>query len=595
VESQHEERRLTSILAADVVGYSRLMAADESGTLRRLKTHRKELFDPKTAEHHGRVVKLMGDGTLMEFGSVVDAVNFAVDVQRAIAVRNAKTPEDQRIIYRMGINIGDIIVEGDDIYGDGVNVAARLESIAEPGGICISQTVYDQVKNKVDLTFEDLGEKQVKNIPDPIRVYQVDLSQTGTGSVSRKPDVPSPLQSEKPSIAVLPFDNMSGDAEQEFFVDGITEDIITALSKLRWFLVIARNSTFVYKGKAQDIKQIGQELGVRYVLEGSVRKSGNRLRITAQLIDATTGNHIWAERYDREVDDIFELQDEITQSVTAAIEPKLVAAEGVRSQNRSTDDLDAWHLIMRAMALYGRMSIKGSEEAIEILRQAVEKFPDYGPAHSLLAFMLLVSGHVGWIPENDDYDYAADLTQQADELAHRAAELDNEDPWAHLALGYLAFMERRTEKTVAEYMRSIELNPNFATAYGYLGWALVFDGQSDKALEYFRQALRMSPHDPLIAFFYSGTGVAHYYAHRYDEAIEWTGKAIAERPGFTAAHRLHCASLAQAGKTEETRSAVAKLKELQPNISIAWMEQNVPYTSQAMPHFLDGMRKAGIV
>jgi len=592
---QHQERRLVSIISSDVVGYSRLMAADESGTHAQLKAHRKELLDPKTAEHYGRTVKLTGDGALIEFGSVIDALNYSVDVQRAMAVRNAMVPEERRIIYRVGINIGDVIIDGDDIFGNGVNIAARLEQLAQPGGICISQIVYDEVKNKVDLAFEDMGEKQVKNIPDPVRMYKVNFLLKNTDSVRQKFFETNTSLQGKPSIAVLPFDNMSGDPEQEYFSDGITEDIITALSKLRWFLVIARNSTFVYKGKPIDIKQVIRELGVRYVLEGSVRKSENRVRITAQLIDAETETHLWAENYDRELTDIFKLQDEITQSVTAAIEPKLVAAEGHRFESRPASDLDAWHLIMRAMNYYGRMTTKDSETAIKILNQAVEKFPNYGPAHSLLAFVLLVSGHVGWIPESNDYFYSADLTKQAAKLAHRAAELDNEDPWAHLALGYLAFTERRTEKTVLEYMRAIDLNPNFATAYGYLGWALVFDGQSDNALEYFRQALRMSPHDPLIAFFFSGIGVAHYFAREYGEAIEWTGKAITERPGFTAAHRIHCASLAQAGKKEETIAAVARLKEIQPTISIAWMEQNVPYTLRAMPHFLDGMQKAGIV
>ncbi len=312
------------------------------------------------------------------------------------------------------------------------------------------------------------------------------------------------------------------------------------------------------------------------------------------MIDAISGSHLWAQHYDRELTDIFELQDEITQSVTAAIEPKLVTAEGIRSQSRSPEDLGPWQLVMRALAHCERMTTKESEKAIELLRQAVRQYPDYGPAHSLLAFMLLVSGHVGWIPESDDYYYAAELAPRASELAHRAAELDHEDPWVHLALGYLAFTEHRTEDTVREYMRAIELNPNFAIAYGDLGLALVFDGQSEKALNYFQQAIRMSPHDPLIAFFYSGTGVAHYFARRYDQAIEWTGNAIIERPGFTAAHRIHCASLAQAGRTEETRAAVARLREMQPNISIAWIKERVPYTAQAMPHFLDGMRKAGI-
>ncbi len=397
---------------------------------------------------------------------------------------------------------------------------------------------------------------------------------------------PSPRQ-EKPSIAVLPFLNLSGDPEQEYFSDGITEDIITALSRLRWFLVIARNSTFVYKGKAVDIKQIRRELGVRYILEGSVRKAGNRLRISAQLVDALSGTHHWAQHYDREITDIFELQDDITQSVTAAIEPKLVAAEAMRSQNRSAQDLGAWDLVMRALAHYGRMTASESDTAIEILRQAVRQYPDYGPAHSLLAFALIGSGHVGWTPESHDYHHAA-------RLARRAAELDDEDPWAHLALGYVAFRERQTDEAVREYMRALDLDPNFATAYGYLGWALAFDAQSEDAIRHLQQALRMSPHDPLKAAFYSGTCVAHYYARRYDEGIEWGRKAIRERPGLTAAHRILCASLAQAGRTEETPAAMARLREIQPNVSIAWIEQHVPYTARAMPHFLDGMRKAGL-
>ncbi len=339
---QHEERRLTTILAADVVGYSRLMAADEGGTFAQLKTHRKELIGPKIAEYSGRVVKLMGDGTLMEFGSVVDAVHFAVDVQRAMAERNAEVPEDQRITYRIGINIGDIIVEGDDIYGDGVNVAARLEALAEPGGICISRTVFNHVRNKVALAFEDLGELQVKNIPDPVRVYRVDLSRTDTDSVGWSPDTGSLPLPDKPSIAVLPFENMSGDPEQEFFADGMAEEIITALSRYRWFFVIARNSSFTYKGHAVDVKQVAKELGVRYVLEGSVRKAGDRVRVTAQLIDASTGNHIWAERYDRELDDIFALQDEITQTIVTAIEPELGAVEQERARRKPPDNLDAW-------------------------------------------------------------------------------------------------------------------------------------------------------------------------------------------------------------------------------------------------------------
>ena len=405
---------------------------------------------------------------------------------------------------------------------------------------------------------------------------------------------PAKTVQEKPSIAVLPFLNLSGDPEQDYFSDGITEDIITALSRLRWFLVISPHSVFAYKGKAVDIKQVGRELGVRYVLEGSVRKAAERVRISAQLVDAKNCATHWAQNYDRELTNIFELQDDITQSVTAAIEPKLVAAEGLRSQNRSASDLGAWDLVMRAMARYGRMTTKDSKAAIEMLEESLRRYPDYGPAHSLLAVALLVSGHVGWIAEGEGHWSHAELAGRAGELARRAAELDDEDPWAHLALGYLAFTERQTDEAVRQYLRALDLNPNFATAYGYLGWAVVFDGQSQEAIRYFRQALRMSPHDPLKAFFYSGTGVAHYYAQRYEEAVEWARKAIRERPEFTAAHRILCASLAQAQRIDETAVAVARLKKIQPSISISWIERHVPYTDRAMDHFLDGMRRAGI-
>lgn len=574
------ERRLAAIFAADVVGYSRLMEANERGTLTALKSHRKNLIDPVVAEHNGRIVKLMGDGVLVEFASVVDAIECAVEIQRGMIERNVKVPENGKIEFRIGINIGDILVEGDDIYGDGVNVTARLEALADPGGICVSQNVFDQVKNKVDLGFEDMGDQKVKNIAEPVRAYRVQLPRP---IVIEAP----PVMPDKPSIAVLPFDNLSGDPEQEYFSDGITEDIITALSRLRWFLVIARNSTFVYKGRSVDVKLVGRELGVRYVLEGSVRKAGNRVRITAQLVDAISGAHYWAQNFDRELADIFELQDDITQSVTSAIEPKLVAAEGARSLGRSSRDLSAWDLVTRAMTHYGRMTASESEIAIKMLRSAVEKYPNYGPAHSLLAFALLVSGHVGWIPESDDFAYAA-------ELAQRAAQLDNEDPWAHLALGYVAFTQRQTDETTKEYKRALDLNPNFATAHGYLGWALAFDGQSDEAIRYFELALRMSPHDPLKAFFYSGTGVAHYYANRFDEAVEWARNAVRERPGFTASRRILCASLAQAGRIDEAHEEMATLRIMQPNISTAWIEQHVPYTARAMPHFIEGMRKAGL-
>lgn len=403
--------------------------------------------------------------------------------------------------------------------------------------------------------------------------------------------LPLPIEAgalaDKPSIVVLPFTNVSRDPEQEYFSDGITTDIITALSRLHWFLVIARNSAFVYKGQSVDIRRVGRELDVSYVLEGNIRKAGNRVRVTAALSETRSGTQHWAEKFDYELADIFKIQDDIAESVTGAVLPKLVAAEGLKSRNRSSGDLTGWDLLMRAMMHYGRMTTQESAKAIEILRQAVRKYPDYGPVHSLLAFALLVSSHVGWIPDGDDVRDAA-------ELANRAVQLDDQDPWAHLALGYLQFTRRRTKESLNAYIRALDLSPNFATAYGYAGWALAFDGQSEEAIRYFQQAVRLSPHDPLKAFFYGGTGVAHYYARRYDEAVEWASKAILERPGFAAAHRLLCAALAQAGRVAEVAAAIAKLRAVQPNVSIAWIEKYVPYTDAAMPHFIQGIRKAGL-
>jgi len=439
------QRRLAAIFSADVVGYSRLMGADEVGTLATLKALRKDLVEPEIAKHHGRVVKLMGDGLLAEFASVVQATECAIVIQEALAERNTAVESEKRVELRIGINLGDVIVEGDDLYGDGVNVAARLEALSQPGGIVLSRAARDQVLDKIPFGLEDMGEVTVKNISRPIRVYRVAGTAECAGARHKGA---APLIQTKPSIAVLPFANMSGDPEQEYFSDGITEDILTALSRLHWFFVISRNSSFVYKAKAVDAKQIGRELGVDYILEGSVRKAGTRLRVAAQLIDAESGAHHWAQSYDRELTDIFDVQDEITQRVTAAIEPRLVAAEAVRSQSRSADDLNAWDMVMRALAHFWKMTAAESGMAIGMLREAVRRYPDYGPAHSMLAFALLVSGHVGWILESEDEAEAA-------ELARRAAEIDPEDPWAHLALGYVAFTQRQTEEAIRECLRAI--------------------------------------------------------------------------------------------------------------------------------------------
>ena len=405
------DRRLAAIWAGDIAGYSRLMGIDEEGTLRQLKGHRKELVDPKIREHRGRIVKTTGDGMLVEHASVVDAVRCAVDIQRGMIERNANVPAEKCVQFRIGINVGDIIIDGDDIFGDGVNVAARLEALAEPGGIMVSRVVHDQVQDKLGFEFDDLGEQSVKNIARPVGVHRVHLGEQLPRSVAPAGGKFERATSERPSIAVLPFVNMSGDAEQEYFADGISEDIITGLSKLRWFFVIARNSSFAYKGKALDVKRAARELGVRYVLEGSVRKGGNRVRITAQLIDAMTGNHIWADRYDGDLTDVFALQDEITRKVVAAIEPKLLEAEGIRSQKRSPEDLDAWDMVIQANSLFWRLTKADGDTAIDILKRAVERYSEYGPAHSMLAFVLLLSQLTGWKREEALGKQAASLAE----------------------------------------------------------------------------------------------------------------------------------------------------------------------------------------
>ena len=388
--AERVERRLAAILAADMVGYSRLMEADEAETIARQKALRKELIDPKIAEHNGRIVKTTGDGVLVEFASVVDATECAVAIQRAIVEREADVPEERRIQYRVGINLGDIVIDGDDILGDGVNIAARLEGLAEPGGICVSGNVHEQLAGKIVLDFEDLGEQRVKNIKKPVRVYRVRLDGRGAdmGPALELPD--------KPSIAVLPFENMSGDPEQEYFSDGIAEDIITGLSRNRGVFVIARNSTFTYKGAAVDARQVARELGVRYVLEGSVRKAGSRVRITAQLVDAATGNHVWAERYDRELEDIFAVQDDITQNIVAAIGPELVSAEIQRARRKDPKRLDAWDCTMRATWHFARVTREDMEEARRLALKAIELDPGAAPAFSVLAITHVRGAVNGW-------------------------------------------------------------------------------------------------------------------------------------------------------------------------------------------------------
>ena len=417
MSGERVERRLAAILAADVAGYSRLIEANEEGTLARLKALRTEVIDRKIADHRGRIVKTTGDGMLVEFASVIDALRCAVEVQRAVSERNAGVPDDRRIEFRIGINVGDVVVEDGDIFGDGVNIAARLEGLAEPGGICVSARVQEDATSRLDLAFEDIGEQMLKNIARPTRVYRV----RDADASLKRPTAPALPLPDKPSIAVLPFANMSGDPEQEYFVDGMVEEIITALSRIRWLFVLSRNSSFTYKGQAVDVKQVGRELGVRYVLEGSVRKAGGRVRITAQLIDALTGTHLWADRFDGSLEDVFDLQDQVARSVAGVIEPALQAAETARSTDRPTTDLTAYDLYLHAYAMY-YSSGKQIPEAIRLLEQAIERDPRYGPALGLAALCCL-----RLVSDGGSEDPEADNRKGAD-FARRALQVAGDDP-----------------------------------------------------------------------------------------------------------------------------------------------------------------------
>jgi TolB-like protein/class 3 adenylate cyclase len=549
-------RRLAAILAADVAGYSRLMGADEEGTLERLKALRRELLDPKIAEHHGRIVKTTGDGMLVEFASVVDAVRCAVEVQQAMPERNAGVVTDDRIELRIGINLGDVIVEGDDLYGDGINIAARIEALADAGGVFVSNTVHDHVRDRLPFAFEDLGEQQVKNIARPVRVYRV----CDAGAAAKRPSAPAqpmlPLP-DKPSIAVLPFANMSGDSEQEYFVDGMVEEIITALSRIRWLFVIARNSSFTYKGQAVDVKQVGRELGVRYVLEGSVRKGGNRVRITGQLIDAATGSHLWADRFDGSLEDVFELQDMVASSVAGVIEPALQAAETTRSAGRPTADLTAYDLYLRAYAMY-LSSTRQIPEAFRLMEQAIARDPCYGPALAWGAFLchrLLLDGR----SENRE----ADRLKCAD-FARRALEVARDDPVilanAANALGYLG---EDIGAMLALVDRALALNPNFARGWHISGILRIEAGQPDIALEHLETALRLSPR-ARIGNSHNLIGNAHFFARRFDEAVPKLLLAIQEDPSFTVPYRHLAASYAHMGRLDEARDIVARLRAITP-------------------------------
>lgn len=584
------ERRLAAILAADVVGYSRLIRADEEGTIAALKALRADFVDPKLAEHNGRIVKLMGDGILAEFASVVDAVRTAVETQVAVARHNAGLPGDKRIEFRVGVNLGDVVIDGDDIHGDGVNIAARLEGIAKPGGICISDKVYEEVRDRLDVAFEDLGEQEIKNVDRPVRVWRW----SGMEGAESKVRTSEPLQlPDKPSIAVLPFTNMSGDAEQEYFADGITEDIITELARLRSLLVIARNSSFTYKGRSSKVQDVAADLNVRYVVEGSVRKAGDRVRVTAQLIDAASGNHLWADRYDRELVDIFALQDEITQNIVSILPGRLEDADAERARRKQTANMTAYDHVLLGLTRFRRFTCDENAAAREAFRKAIALDPFYAHAHALLALTDVWDVFADW--QNRSLDEAL-------EAAQRALTLDDYNSLPHAILGYILFQRKQDAEAEIEFQRAITLNPNDADAIAFKANVLVYFGRWEEALELIGKAMRLNPIPP--SWYYWFQGLALHSGRDYEAAMRVIRKIHPQlRPG----HAYLAACLAHLNRMDEARTELDAFVGAGRRNS-ADADEYARYTPQELAlerasryrrtsdakHFLEGLRKAGL-
>ncbi len=582
------ERRLAAILAADVVGYSRLVGEDEEGTLRTLSAYR-DVIDGLVAECRGRIFGRAGDSVIAEFASPVEAVRCAVELQRELGERNADRPDDRRMEFRIGINLGDVVVKDDDLLGDGVNVAARLQTLSDPGGIFVSGTVFDQVEGKLDFGFDDLGAQQVKNIAKPVRVYRVRFGEHGSAAVARSGEtLPLP---DKPSIAVLPFTNMSGDPEQEFFADGMAEDIITALSKYHWFFVIARNSAFTYKGKPVKVQQVARELGVRYVLEGSIQRAGGRIRVNTQLIDASTGNHIWAERYDRELGDIFALQDEITETIATAIEPELGAVERERALRKPPDNLDAWSLYQRGLwHFYGDPTRDGLAEARRLFETACDLDPGFAAPYADLAWAHTVEITLGLT-----VDPEASL-ENATRAAERAVALDDRDPAARFALGRVHMLKHAYTRAIAEMEAALDLNASFDRAYYGLGMALMYVGRPEESIPQFERAMRLSPRSPRSWTYRQMLGQAYFNLARYEEAMAWLEKAIhiPRAPYMPFAHAA--AALGHLGRLEEARDMLAEVRKRKPDFSIDTVRNTVGRYGRysCVDQVIDGLRKAGL-
>jgi adenylate cyclase len=596
LSTERVERRLAAILAADVAGYSRLMGRDEADTLARLKAIRRELIDPKIAEHRGRVVKTTGDGILIEFPSVVEAVACAVAIQRGMPERNAATPEEQRIVFRVGVNLGDIIVEGDDIHGDGVNVAARLESLADPGGICISGTVRDHIGDRLDLTFDDLGEQNLKNIARPVMVYRVLVGDAKNAKSAATIAIGLTLKlPDKPSIAVLPFTNMSNDPDQEFFADGIAEDIITALSRYPWLFVIARNSSFTYKGSPVEIRQVGRELGVRYVLEGSLRKAANRIRVTAELIEADNGNHLWAERYDRDLADIFAVQDEISSAVAIGIAPAISDAEQQRAMRKPPESLDAWSACQRGYRHFNKATVADNAQAQRFYEQAIAIDPNFAGGYVGLARAQIQAASVlRTITLQQGQDALHTLVRSADGLARKALELDANDAEARACLGLAYWVRGQHSEALTEIDKALLISPNLATAHFFRSIVLVDSGNADEAIKSVQEWFRLDPRNPLLRVGDDVILRALYFSRQYQEAVAKARRMLREYPDFSNAYRFLAAGLAQLGRVDEAKEALQKAIAAAPETFDLYFSERLPWRRpEDHAHLVEGLGKAG--
>jgi adenylate cyclase len=559
------------------------MGTDEEGTLAQLKAHRRALVDPKIEEHRGRIVKTTGDGMLTEFASVVDALRCAIEIQRGMLGRNAELPHEQRIELRVGINVGDIIIDGDDIYGDGVNVAARLESLAEPGGICVSARVQEDTRGKIDIVFEDAGEQQLKNIAHPVRVYRVRF---GSEAAMARPALALP---DKPSIAVLPFANMSGDPTQEYISDGISDDIITELSRFREFFVIARNSSFQYRDQHVDVRRVGRELGVRYVVEGSVRTAGKRLRITAQLVDSETGSHLWAQRYDRDLDDIFSVQDEVTKAVVMAIEPELASAERQRARRKPAESLGAWECYQRGLWHAYRYDAENNAKADAFFRRAINLDPNFSSAYAGQAYAIYYGVILGLFPDPKDQ------IARALGIAKTAVSLDPNDAFAHVALGRVYLLVGEHESSLAELEDALALTPNYAGAHFGRAHTLWMAGRPEEAIASHDEAMRLSPRDPLTWAFMASKAIALSLLDRHEEAVDWARRSQRQPNAAIWSIMVEISALAHLDRTDEAKQALARAVAIKPDISLAFVDTALNFKYERdRQHYIDGFVKVGL-